>query len=642
MSKIPMAWQAAFVVMVRPLLNRIGVKVDMEAVYKETGISQSTALQTARMVFKKMFSERSSTKNEELKVKELEDKLAEGQFLISVLDFKNKNPGCYDKGDRFWFSLEFKAFVLEKKSEYELSWDQISRILDIPVDTLKKFKRSKSDDDGGDNDSGSSELPGKVRQLLNNFLKTQGSKKKSVKSFCMAHPELLEEIGMNYRQVLHWLARLGFVSSKGIFLQNTGLDKIERFQPHSVWGSDGKNMIINIDGTKFHWVWQCLVEYKTTVLVGGLIAEEETTENLLKAIQISKDKTGVTPMAIVIDNRLSENLPAIRRYLDEMGIEIIKTFPGNSKSNGIVEGNFSIFEKWVGGTVEINATNAKILSKSIADMLVEVFTQLRNHQPRRILMNKTTTEALDEAKELSKEDKSRIRARIKELADRFKNEQAQPVISERKEQVTDQIIKEINPPYEELLRKRLKASIFTPDLILRALAIFKQRQQKCPEKNYGHTYFGGILRNLADQQSIEWLCTHLEDVYYNHWENMKRVFEQDLAGELKSDPDAVFKQLSKDYLTMPVPAYTAMILLQMKSMFLLATKGQSELATKLRGTTTNLIKQLKIYDYKKRAHLLAKLFEWESIVRSYNTKCKSALAKVSFEIPDGDNMSPAT
>jgi hypothetical protein len=639
MKNIPMAWQAAFVLMVRPLLARIGIKVDMGAVYKEAGISQASALQTARIALKKLFTESSSLKKDRLKVNELESKLAEGQFLISVLNFEKKNPGCYDNGERAWFSLEFKAFILEKKSEYDLSWEQISRLLDIPVNTLKKFKRSKSDDDS--DPSGPSELPEKVRLLLSTFLKTQNARKKSVKFFCIAHPELLEEIGMNYRQVLRWLSRLGFVSSRGIFLRNTGLDKIERFHPHAVWGSDGKNMTIDIEGTQFRWVWQCLVEYKTTVLVGGLIAEEETTDNLLRAIQISKEKTGVTPMAIVIDNRLSENLPAIRSYLDEMGIEIIKTFPGNSKSNGIVEGNFSIFEKWVGGTVKIEATNAKVLSKSIAEMLVEVFTQLRNHQPRRNFLNKTATEVLDETRELSEEEKSRIRNRIKELAERFKNEQAQPVISERKKQIIDQVVSELSPPNEEVFRKRINASIFTPDLLLRALAILKERQQKFPEKNYGHTYFGGILRNLADQQSIEWLCTHLEDVYYNHWENMKRVFEKDLAGDLKADPDKAFKQLSKDYLNMPVPAYTAMILLQMKTMFLLATQGQSELATKLRGATTDLLKRLKIYDYKKRAHLLAKLFEWESIVHSYSTKRESALSKVSFEIPDGD-MSPAT
>jgi len=132
-------------------------------------------------------------------------------------------------------------------------------------------------------------------------------------------------------------------------------------------------------------MWQCLIDYKTTVLVGGLIGKTETTDNLLEAIKISKIKTGVTPMAIVIDNHLSENLPAIRTYLDDWGIEIIKTFPGNAKSNGIIEGNFNIFEKWVGGRVVLECKTAEDFSFSIAQMLTEVFTQLRNNQPRKSL-----------------------------------------------------------------------------------------------------------------------------------------------------------------------------------------------------------------------------------------------------------------
>ena len=99
-----------------------------------------------------------------------------------------------------------------------------------------------------------------------------------------------------------------FCQPQGDIFKNSGLDKIERFSPHSLWGTDGKQMKIIINGESFRWVWQCLVEYTSTVLVGGLVSEEENTSNLLEAIKISQELTGVSPMAIVLDNRLSENL----------------------------------------------------------------------------------------------------------------------------------------------------------------------------------------------------------------------------------------------------------------------------------------------------------------------------------------------
>ena len=120
-------------------------------------------------------------------------------------------------------------------------------------------------------------------------------------------------------------------------MKKNGLDRIVRFRPDSIWGTDGKIIDVVINGQSYRWVWQYLVDYKTTVIVGGVVNESETTENLLQAISNSKVKNGISPMAIVMDNRLSENLPAVKELLAEYDIEIIKTFPGNAKSNGILE-----------------------------------------------------------------------------------------------------------------------------------------------------------------------------------------------------------------------------------------------------------------------------------------------------------------
>jgi hypothetical protein len=615
-KEIPQSWQAGFIKMAQPLLKKSGADIDMTTVYKEAGVAETKTLQTARMILKNMRTEPRSVKDERLKITYLERSLSESRFQIDVLDYKIKNPDCQKEGERIWYSPEYKNFILQSKEKHDLSWEQISRILEIPIDTLKKFKRSKDKDDSGSPDP--PVLPDKIKKMIGEFLKSSNSEKKSVKLFCKLHPNLLNDLDMNYRQVLHWLSRMGLSSSRGIFLNNTGLDKIERFEPHSIWGTDGKNMVIIINGVEFRWVWQCLVEYKTTVIVGGLIEEGENTANLLEAIRKSSEQSGVTPMAIVLDNRLSENLPAIKGYLDTMGIEIIKTFPGNSKSNGIVEGNFSIFEKWVGGKTVINGDTTKELSKSIAEMLVEVFTQLRNHQPKRSLNNKTSSEALSESRDLSSEEIDRIKSKLKDLADRFKNEQSKPITSERKEQAIEQAIIELQPTNKEVFIKKLSPSIYTADLILKALAILKEKRQKYPEKSFGYSYFGGILRNLADQQSIEWLCTHLEEVYSNHWESMRKSFEKDMAGKLEVNADAVFKQLCIDYFKMPIPAYGSMIILQLKTIFLLAAKSQASIASNIRKSTTELIKKMKIYDSRKRSYLMTKIFEWESIVLAYD------------------------
>jgi hypothetical protein len=42
-----------------------------------------------------------------------------------------------------------------------------------------------------------------------------------------------------------------------------------------VWGTDGKLRKIVINGEIFRFVWQCLIDYKSTVLVGGRVSESD-------------------------------------------------------------------------------------------------------------------------------------------------------------------------------------------------------------------------------------------------------------------------------------------------------------------------------------------------------------------------------
>jgi hypothetical protein len=508
---------------------------------------------------------------------------------------------------------DFKALLIAKKEEYNLSWGDVSRLTKIPEDTLKKLKgqETKNDDDG----PGPSSLPDHVVEKLSSFFKGR-SKKASVKDFCEKNPDVLTELGMEYRAFAKLLLRLGFVSPKGIFLQNTGLDVIKRFAPNIMWGSDGKNINLVINGKPFHWVWQSLIDYKTTVLVGGVINEDETTDNLLQAIRESKERTGISPMAIVIDNRLSENLPAIRAYLDELGIEIVKTFPGNAKSNGIIENNFKVFDHWVLGQqkkIVINATNEKELSNSVAELLVEIFTQLRNHAPRRSLGGRSASDLAKDASPLDEKTVSLIRDEIRALATRFKNEQASPIMTLAKEEALKSALDLLHPPCPDVFLKRLSASYYTGDLILQSLAIFKTQQAKHPEKTFDHTYFAGILRNLVDQESLRMLTLNLEVIYQPYWKSLEEKI-QALIVKVTA-PKEHCESLVKEFLFSKIPAHGNLVLIYLKNlMFFLAGENPTTLSP-LRQSLTEKVLREKLVPLEKRELLVRKLYEIESHVR---------------------------
>jgi hypothetical protein len=616
-EKLPASWQAAIALLAQPIVKRIGVDYDMTRIYSELGVGRTSAFDAARLFIGKIETPPGSLKEERKKNQELDKELRLMKIHIDVLRYLPEHPGSWVERagaeERHQFSDEFKAFLVLKKNEYDLEWGEIGELLGIPESTLKKFKSQVDEKSSGDGGGPSvMDLPDVVIDQLRKFFQGR-SGKATVKDFCEKNPDVLTELKMSYAAFASCLLRLGFTSPKGIFLNNTGLDRIVRFNPHAIWGTDGKEMKIVLNGEIFHFVWQCLIDYKSTVLVGGLVGWGETTENLLEAIRQAKQATGVAPMAIVIDGRLSENLPAIRAYLDEMGIEIVRTFPGNPKSNGIVEGNFNIFEKWVGGKVVIQGETAEGISLSIAKMLTEVFTQLRNNQPRKGLGQKTANEVLAASPKLTMEEESTIRQKIQALANRFRNEQAIPVVSERKLQALNQAIEVVMPPDQETFRKRLRPSMFTVDLILDAIAIFKKQQLKNPEKKFDHTYFGGILRNLVDQRSVELLYTQLEHVYNDHWARMAKAMRE--TGKAPETAVDMCERLAKEFLEAKIPAHAWIALASLQSAFMLGSRAAVTEAQGLRERIGEQIKKSKMACVEKRQRILRKLFECEALVR---------------------------
>lgn len=611
LNEVPKVLQAACLYIGRPVLESMGIKYEMSDVYKKLQVEHVTTLQQVRIVAQALFNKNNSESDK--KNIELEKKLNKKTFYCAVLEYQNTHPNSWVKSERHQMTEGFKELLLSKKEEYGLTWQEVSELLSIPEDTLKKIKRQSSEkNNSNDDDTKGPPLADHIIDKLGDFFKSR-SQKATVKDFCEKNPDILIELKMDYRQFSSLLLRLGYVSVKGIFLQNTGLDLIKRFSPNIIWGTDGKNINIVINGESFRWVWQCLIDYKTTILVGGVINENESTLNLVEAIGKSKESTGVAPMAIVMDNRLSENLPAIQEYLNKLEIEIIKTFPGNSKSNGIIENNFRVFEAWVHGRGEkiiINGENPKELSRSIAELMVEVFTQMRNHSPRKSLRGRSATEVSENIPQLSDKERSNIQDEIKALANRLKNELATPIKTAAKEEALKLILEKLNPPNPEVFLKRLTPCYYTGNLILQAYAIFEIQKQKHPEKNFDHTYFGGILRNLVDQEYIVQLNINLELIFNEYWERInQKIKENNFSSE---SPEKQCVSLVNEYLTAKIPAQCTLVLSYIKNIFYYVVATGVEKVSTLRKALYEKIKKEKLIITEKRELLIRKIYEFES------------------------------
>ena len=612
-EEAPASWQVALWMMTRILSDRYPRDLSLEEVCRRAGIGRSSAFAAQAEIFRRLGCRPQAADAKAA----TDDQLSRAKdFEIEVLRYERDHPGCRGEGHvRLQFTQGYKECVHQARARYGVPITTASRILSIPEDTLKKFSRfteeAHAEASPGAN-TPPKELSAEARELANAYLRS-GKGQKSVKDFCRRHPELLTQLNFNYRQALEWLRKLGLVSPRGIFLKNTGLDRILRFKPNQVWSSDGKLLSVILNGEIFQSTWQCLVDGKTTAIVGGVVRDEENTKNLVDALEQAEDQTGIRPLAIVLDNRLSENLPAVRSYFEERKIEIVKTFPGNAKSNAMAEENFHVFERWV-GAVKIAGRTPAELARSITQALVEVFTQMRNHKPRKGLSMKTATEAMNEATPATPEEEAAVREKLKALADRLKQEQGTPIVTAQKKAAIDQAILRTSPPHTDVFDKRLQNARFTPDLILAALAILETRRKEEPEKKFGHAYFGGILRRLADQETIQHLNTNLNVIYAHHWGTMGSMTRSDLALSLKTHPEATCTRLANDFLHMPIPAFANRILLDLKDAFIDASRGSAAQAEKLRGSIADTVLQSHRSTHERREALLRKLYEWESFV----------------------------
>ena len=265
----------------------------------------------------------------------------------------------------------------------------------------------------------------------------------------------------------------------------------QKFEPHTIWEGDGKQMNIIINGEIHHYCWYAFVDQSTTLLVGSSITETESSTSFLDGMKNSKDNVGFYGIGVLLDNRLPETeLSSVKEFAKEHGITIVRTFPGNSKSNGNIENNFSIFEKFV-GDIYIQGSTSDDIAKSVAINIAEIFTQQRNHSKRGRLGGRTPTEACDGTTrpENRREAVERLKARFEkeeiDINKKFKLIETLPQI--------DRLSSESITKIKENLKK------FPPNMIIAARASFEAQISKYPEKYYSIEYFWAILRNKQEE-----------------------------------------------------------------------------------------------------------------------------------------------
>ena len=283
--------------------------------------------------------------------------------------------GAYRENDKRKSYLPFFRDIIGEAQRLGLSFQEISQITNISIDSLKKFaSRSQALD--------KSPLSLQHERLIQAWNRASPKQKKTLDSFTLYLSRHHSKFSFSRDELRQCLIDLGLHHPRGPKIPNHGSRVKRPFDPHALWEGDGKFIKIRYLGRLYTFVWYAFVDQSTTLIVGGNLDGSETAENFLKALKDGKYRTGTYPIGIVIDNRLPDtDFSPVKEYCDKYDIKIVRTFPGNSKSNGNIENNFGVFESFV-GPIDIVGRTPEQIAAALAEAIIEVFTQQRNHSSR--------------------------------------------------------------------------------------------------------------------------------------------------------------------------------------------------------------------------------------------------------------------
>ena len=407
------------------------------------------------------------------------------RFLITGLLIQS--GAIRENGERCSYAGWLKALVVDAH-ERGASYEVLAGLTGIGVETLKGFKASCP------SLPSRAEMDETTRTILATWQGATDWHRRTLERFlayfCNQHPKQAMSRDVMRTTLIH----LGLHTPRGPKIKNVGAQVKRRFEPHAIWEGDGKEMRVVVNDLAIKVNWYAFIDQGVTLLVGSSIQGVETGAALIAALKRGERGIGVFPVGILIDNRLGESdLSEVSLFCREHGIVIVRTFPGNAKTNGTIEGNFSIFERQV-GTIVIRGSTAEEIATSVAETIVEIFTQLRNHAPRAALGGRSP--AVEGGEAIRPEHR---RDAVEWLASRLGRElddgEAKWALTERARPYWAQLSWES----EQKIKRQL---VRYPALdIVAAVARYLAQIERHPGERYGVEYFLAILRHKRESKA---------------------------------------------------------------------------------------------------------------------------------------------
>ena len=417
-----------------------------------------------------------------------------------VIGFMMAHPGCVSGVKRRRYSDQFRSFVVELRPRYaSLPLSVFAEAIQIPSGTIEEWLRkaeaaqsgAEAERAGADDSAEHHSL--RIQTIINAWRGWDGS----LSQFCK---HINDELEIPYGRTLVtnilivcglWTPKQRPKRSPDELAQR---GSFETFFPGAQWIGDGHEISVELNGERFTFNLELIVDADSGALVGGYVSDEEDANAVIQAFRDGVTAVGDAPLAVLLDNRSSNHTEQVDQAFQEtLRIRATIRRPQNKAH---VEGAFGLFEQ-AAPPLRIWASDLRQLAARLVELIVQTWARTLNHKPRRDRDDRSRVQ-LYEQRAPSEEQIQHARDALEER--QRKQEKAYETQRSRKNLVTRELLVEsfkdlglIDP--DGNVQRAIAG--YPLDDIIEGIATFKAKRAtgSLPDGVDGR-YLLGIVRNL--------------------------------------------------------------------------------------------------------------------------------------------------
>jgi hypothetical protein len=426
----------------------------------------------------------------------------------AALTFRDDHRGCvHGTSEHRRYTDAFRNFVIELREQHaDVDLDHFADAVMVPLGTLKEWLRAGVDDDvapeGADSDrdadaTETTSASAQVHVVLSCWDTWHGS----FGDFCK---HVRDEQRVPFGRSM--ISNILFVHGKRRPQRRGGRSPDERalrgsfetFFGGAQWVGDGWSVPITVNGHRFTYNVELMVDAYSDGFVGLSIRDEEDSAAVTEALADGIATTGEAPLAVLLDNKPSNHTDEVDAALGDVTERIrATTFRPQNKAH--CEGAFGLFQRSM-PALDLRADSLHDLTRQILGLVVQTCARTLNHRPRFDRGGRSRVDLYNEP--VTAEQIDEARAALEER--RKKQELARTTLAARQDPTVRALLDDAFARLGLLdPEQHLRAAIarYPLDVIVDGIAIFeaKGRVGTLPP-GADARYLLGIVRNLGDER----------------------------------------------------------------------------------------------------------------------------------------------